>query len=131
MATVLANSAHSGFYGGTHGNMATAMARCTAATAANDEVTLGMLPAGLSITKVAAGCSAAAASVVVDIKIRNAAGTVTVLAADLDVNAKVTSKNIFPVDIGFDEVEVFAVVKGGARTAELVVTVEYLTVGTK
>lgn len=130
MAVKQANSAHRGFYGGTHGNMATAVGSCTEATAANDEVIFGKLPTGLSIKKVGAGCNAAAAGVTVDLKMRTKDGTETVLAAGLDVNNKFTVKDIYPVQVGFDDVEVFAVVKGGARTAPLVVTVEYLTIGT-
>lgn len=130
MAVIQANSAHRGFYGGTHGNMATAVGTCTTATVANDEVVFGKLPTGLSIKKIGAGCNAAAAGVTVDVKMRTKDGTVTVLAADLDVNDKFSVKDIFPVQVGFDDVEVFAIVKGGARTAQLVVTVEYLTIGT-
>lgn len=130
MATIQANSAHRGFYGGTHGNMATAVGVCTEKTVANDEVVFGKLPAGLAIKKVGAGCNAAAASVTVDLKVRTKDGTETVLAAGLDVNDKFSIKDIYPVPVGFDEVEVIGVVKGGARTADLTVTVEYLTIGT-
>lgn len=130
MAVIQANSAHRGFYGGTHGNMATAVGSCTTNTVANDEVVFGRLPAGLAIKKVGAGCSAAALAVVVDIKMRTKAGVETTLATDLDVNAKFTVKDIYPIHTEFDEVEVFAVVKGGARSAPLIVTVEYLTIGT-
>lgn len=130
MAVIQANSAHRGFYGGTHGNMATAVGSCTTNTVANDEVVFGTLPAGLAIKKVGAGCKAAAAGVTVDLKMRTKAGVETVLAAGLDVNDKYSVKDIYPIMVGFDEVEVFAVVKGGARTADLIVTVEYLTIGT-
>lgn len=130
MAVIQANSAHRGFYGGTHGNMATAVGSCTTKTVANDEVVFGTLPAGLAIKKVGAGCNAAASGVTVDLKMRTKAGVETVLAANLDVNNTFTVKDIYPIMVGFDEVEVFAVVKGGARTADLIVTVEYLTIGT-
>lgn len=130
MSTVQANSAHRGFYGGTHGNMATAMGSCTLPTIVNDEVIFGKLPAGLAIKKVGAGCLGAAADAVVDIKMRNKAGDVTVLAADLSVNNVYTVKDIYPIYTEFESVEIFAVVKGAARSAPLTVSVEYLTIGT-
>lgn len=130
MAVIQANSAHRGFYGGTHGNMATAVGTQTSGAAANDEIIFGNLPAGLAIKKIGAGCDAAAAGVTVDISMRTKAGVTTVLAAGLDVNGKFSVKDIYPIETNFEEVEIFAVVKGAAITAKLAVTVEYLTIGT-
>lgn len=96
MAEIKSQSAHRGFYGGTHGNMATAVGGCSAPMAINDVVVLGTLPAGLSIKKVGAGCASASAASTVDISTRTKAGTVTVLAAALSVNATFSVKDIFP-----------------------------------
>ncbi|MGL4518012.1 MAG: hypothetical protein ACRCUH_15135 [Shewanella sp.] len=130
MAEITSQSAHRGFYGGTHGNMATAVGGCSAPMAINDVVVVGTLPAGLAIKKVGAGCASASADSTVDISMRTKAGTVTVLAAALSVNATFSVKDIFPVSVGFEEVEILATVKGGAIAVPLAVTIEYLTVGT-
>lgn len=133
MATHQGQSAGQGFYSGTHGNMSTAIGKFTGVAVANDVIVLGTLPQGLIIKRVSAGTAVANASTTLDINAIKPDGTSVVLAAALDINGKVTAKDIMPVETGFDAVEIQAVVKGGgvAAGSNLTVYVEYLAIGTK
>lgn len=135
MATLQAQSAHQGSYGGTHGNMACVPFVLTGGAAANDIVVLGKLPMGLMIKRVGAGLGVAAAGVTVDIKMIKEDGTSVTLITGLDVNAKLTAKDLVPVYTDFDtgKAEIQAVVKGGAvpDSASLHVYLEYVTIGTE
>lgn len=133
MATHKGQSAGQGFYGGTHGNMSTAIGKFTGTAATNDVIALGNLPQGLIIKRVSAGTAVANASTTIDINAVKEDGSSVVLAAALDVNNKVSSKDIMPVETGFSSVEIQAVVKGGtiAAGSNLTIYVEYLAVGTK
>lgn len=133
MATIQGQSANQGFYGGTHGNMSTAIGKFTGTAAINDVIVLGNLPQGLIIKRVSAGTAVANASTTIDINAVKEDGSSVVLAAALDVNNKVSSKDLMPVETGFSSVEIQAVVKGGtiAAGSNLTIYVEYLAVGTK
>jgi len=133
MATIQGQSAHQGFYGGTHGNMSTAIGKFTGVAVANDVIILGKLPQGLIIKRVSAGTAVANASTTIDINAVKEDGSAIALAAALDVNNKITSKDLMPVDTDFSSVEIQAVVKGGgiAAGSNLTVYIEYLAVGTK
>jgi len=133
MATIQGQSAHQGFYGGTHGNMSTAIGKFTGVAVANDVIILGKLPQGLIIKRVAAGTAVANASTTIDINAVKEDGSSIALAAALDVNNKITAKDLMPVDTDFSSVEIQAVVKGGgiAAGSNLTVYIEYLAVGTK
>lgn len=113
--------------------MSTAIGKFTGTAAINDVIVLGNLPQGLIIKRVSAGTAVANASTTIDINAVKEDGSSVVLAAALDVNNKVSSKDLMPVETGFSSVEIQAVVKGGtiAAGSNLTIYVEYLAVGTK
>lgn len=132
MATIQAQTSKAGSYGGTHGNMGAFHGAYTGIAAVNDVLELGKIPRGTLIKRVVASSDMAAA-VTVDLAVVAPDGTSTTLATALDVNAKASAKDIAPVEIGFDDVDLQATVKGAAVTAgkRVDVFVEYLTIGTK
>lgn len=125
--------AHEVAYSGTHGNIGAAIAAFNGALADGDVIELGKLPPGIAIKRVVAGTAKSNASAVAEVKITKDDGTDVVLASGLDINNKMTAKDLALVDVGFDQCLVTVTVSGAAVAvnSNLSIYVEYVTVGTK
>lgn len=125
--------AHEVAYSGTHGNVGAAIGAVNAAIADGDVIEFGKLPPGIAIKRVVAGTAKANASAVAEVKITKDDGTDVTLGTALDINNKMTAKDIPLVDVGFDQCLLTVTVSGGAVAADsnLSVYVEYVTLGTQ